>query len=162
TMAYILFVNPQILGEAGLDPNGVLMATALSAGLATILMGLFARWPFALAPGMGLNAYFAYSVVLGPGNPWQTVPGAVFPDGLFFLVISVLPIRERILRDIPLNLRLATSTAIGLFISFIGLKSAGLIVANEATLVALGDVRSAPALLALLGLVITGLLMARR
>ncbi|PZN09076.1 MAG: guanine permease [Bacillota bacterium] len=162
TMAYILFVNPQILSAAGLNPNAVLMATALSAGLATLLMGLFARLPFALAPGMGLNAYFAYSVVIGKGIPWQTVLGAVFLDGLFFLIISLLPIRERILRDIPLNLRLATSTAIGLFIAFIGLKSAGLIVANEATLVALGDVTSGPALLALLGLVVTALLMARR
>ncbi|HEY8393577.1 MAG TPA: NCS2 family permease, partial [Thermaerobacter sp.] len=106
TMAYILFVNPQILGAAGLDPQAVLMATALSAGLATLLMGLFARLPFALAPGMGLNAYFAFTVVLGQGIPWQTVLGAVFLDGLFFLIISLLPIRERILRDIPLNLRL--------------------------------------------------------
>ena len=162
TMAYILFVNPQILGAAGLDPNAVLMATALSSGLATLLMGLWARMPFALAPGMGLNAYFAYTVVVGQGIPWQTVLGAVFMDGVIFLIISLLPIRERILRDIPYNLRLATSTAIGLFIAFIGLKSAGLIVANEATLVTLGDVRSGPALLALIGLVITALLMARR
>ena len=162
TMAYILFVNPQILGAAGLDPNAVLMATALSSGVATLIMGLFARMPFALAPGMGLNAYFAFTVVLGQGVPWQTVLGAVFMDGVIFLIISLLPIRERILRDIPLNIRLATSTAIGLFIAFIGLKSAGLVVANESTLVALGDVRSGPAVLCLLGLVITALLMARQ
>ena len=160
TMAYILFVNPNILGSTGMDTGAVLMATALSAGFASILMGLLARLPFALAPGMGLNAYFAFSVVLALGIPWQVVLGAVFIDGLIFLALSLLPIRERIIQEIPLNLKLATSVAIGLFIAFIGLQQAGVVVASEATFVTLGKVASPGTLLALGGLLLMGMLLA--
>ncbi|HEX6988075.1 MAG TPA: NCS2 family permease [Bacillota bacterium] len=162
TMAYILFVNPNILAATGMDPQAVLMATALSAGFASILMGLLARLPFALAPGMGLNAYFAFTVVLGMGIPWQVVLGAVFIDGLIFLVISLLPIRERIIQEIPLNLKLATSVAIGLFIAFIGLTQAGLVIASDATLVTLGNLTAPGTLVSVFGLVLTGVLLARR
>lgn len=162
TMAYILFVNPAILADAGLNPAAAQMATALSAALATLVMGLYARLPIALAPGMGLNAYFTYTVVQGMGIPWETVLGAVFIDGVLILVISVLPIRERIFRDIPMNLKIATSVAIGLFIAFIGLKNAGVVVANPATFVGLGDVNSPGVLVALLGLLLAGLFMALR
>lgn len=160
TMAYILFANPEILGAAGMDPQAVLMATALSAGLATIFMGLFANLPFALAPGMGLNAYFAFSIVLGMGIPWQVVLGAVFLDGLLFFVISLLPIREKIIQEIPLNLKIATSAAIGLFIAFIGFQNAGLVVADENTLVALGNLTEPGNLLGMGGLLLTGVLLA--
>lgn len=162
TMAYILFVNPNILAATGMNAQAVLMATALSAGFASILMGFLARLPFALAPGMGLNAYFAFTVVLGMGIPWQVVLGAVFIDGLIFLVLSLLPIRERIIQEIPLNLKLATSVAIGLFIAFIGLTQAGLVVASEATYVTLGDLAAPATLVSVFGLVLTGVLLARR
>lgn len=162
TMAYILFVNPNILAAAGMDPQAVLLATALSSGFATILMGFLANLPFALAPGMGLNAYFAFSVVIGMGIPWQIVLGAVFIDGIIFLIISLLPIRERIIQDIPMNLKLATSVAIGLFIAFIGLQQGGLVVNDDATLVALGDLSSPRTLVTLFGLLIIGILLALR
>lgn len=162
TMAYILFVNPNILSATGMDPQAVLMATALSAGFASILMGFLARLPFALAPGMGLNAYFAFTVVLGMDIPWQVVLGAVFIDGLIFLILSLLPIRERIIQEIPLNLKLATSSAIGLFIAFIGLSQAGLVVDSPATLVTLGEIGAPGTLVSLFGLLLTGVLMARR
>ncbi|MCR4397631.1 MAG: NCS2 family permease, partial [Firmicutes bacterium] len=129
TMAYILFVNPNILGAAGMDKQAVLMATAISAGVATVLMGLYAGLPFALAPGMGLNAYFAFTVVKGLGYSWQAALGAVFIDGIIFLVISVLPIREMIVKGIPMNVKLAVSVGIGLFIAFIGLSAAQIVVA---------------------------------
>lgn len=160
TMAYILFVNPNILQAAGMDPQAVLLATALSAGFASILMGFLARLPVALAPGMGLNAYFAFGVVIGMGIPWQIVLGAVFIDGIIFLILSLLPIRERIIQDIPLNLKLATSVAIGLFIAFIGLQQSGIVVADENTLVTLGNLTSPSTLLTLFGLVAIGLLLA--
>src|SRR5690606_8992321 len=144
------------------NAQAVLMATALSAGFASILMGFLARLPFALAPGMGLNAYFAFTVVLGMGIPWQVVLGAVFIDGLIFLVLSLLPIRERIIQEIPLNLKLATSVAIGLFIAFIGLTQAGLVVASEATYVTLGNLGAPGTLVSVFGLLLTGVLLARR
>jgi len=162
TMAYILLANPNILAAAGMDARATMMATALSAGFATLLMGLFARLPFALAPGMGLNAFFAFGVVLAMGIPWQVVLGAVFIDGVIFLVLSLLPVRERIIQDIPINLKLAISVAIGLFIAFIGLSLAGIVVSDQATKVALGDISSPPVLAALFGLLATGLLLARR
>ena len=147
TMAYILVVNPQILGDAGVPIEGALFATAASAALGSILMGLIANYPFALAPGMGLNAYFTYTVVLGLGVPWQTALGAVFISGIAFILLTVGRIRELVIRGIPLTLKLATGAGIGLFIAFIGLRNAGVVVANEATMVTLGDLTSLPVLL---------------
>lgn len=160
TMAYILFVNPNILGDAGMPKGAVMMATAIGAGIATLTMGLYAKLPFALAPGMGLNAYFAYSVCQGLGLPWQVALGAVFIDGIIFLILSILPIRKWIFRAIPFNIKLATSVGIGLFIALIGLKTAGVVVKNEATLVALGNLKSPETLLSIFGIIVIALLMA--
>jgi AGZA family xanthine/uracil permease-like MFS transporter len=161
TMAYILAVNPQILGEAGVPVSGALFATAASAALGSILMGLLANYPFALAPGMGLNAYFTYSVVLGMGVPWQTALGAVFLSGVAFILLTLGRVRELVIRAIPLGLKLAVGAGIGLFIAFIGFRSAGVVAASPATFVTLGDVTAVPTLLALGGLVLTTALMAR-
>lgn len=160
TMAYILFVNPNILGDAGMPKSAVLMATAIGAGIATLTMGLYARLPFALAPGMGLNAYFAYSVCHGLGLPWQVALGAVFIDGIIFLILSILPVRKWIVQSIPLNIKFATSVGIGLFIALIGLKSAGIVVKSDATLVALGSLKTPETLLSIFGIIIIALLMA--
>jgi adenine/guanine/hypoxanthine permease len=161
TMAYILVVNPQILAEAGVPIEGALFATAVSAALGSILMGVLANYPFALAPGMGLNAYFTYTVVLGMGVPWQTALGAVFLSGVVFIVLTVGRIRELVIRGIPMTLKLATGAGIGLFIAFIGMRNAGLVTASPATFVTLGDVTSAAGLLALAGLIVTAALLAR-
>jgi AGZA family xanthine/uracil permease-like MFS transporter len=160
TMAYILFVNPNILGDAGMPKGAVLMATAIGAGIATLTMGLYAKLPFALAPGMGLNAYFAYSVCKGIGLPWQVALGAVFIDGIIFLILSILPVRRWIIQSIPLNIKMATSVGIGLFIALIGLKSAGIVVKNDATLISLGNLGSPETLLSIFGIIIIALLMA--
>ena len=159
TMAYILFVNPNILGDAGMPKSAVLMATAIGSGIATLTMGLYAKLPFALAPGMGLNAYFAYSVCQGLGLPWQVALGAVFIDGLIFLILSILPVRRWIIQSIPLNIKLATSVGIGLFIALIGLKSAGIVVKSDATLVALGSLKTPETLLSIFGIIVIALLM---
>lgn len=140
TMAYILFLNPVILGDAGMDRGAVLIATALAAGIGSILMGLIANLPFALAPGMGMNAYFAYTVVKQMGIPWQTALAAVFLDGVIFLILSLLPFRSKMIEDIPYNIKLSAAAAIGLFIAFIGFKNVGLIVGNPVTLVGMGPV----------------------
>ncbi len=140
TMAYILFLNPVILGEAGMDRGAVLIATALAAGIGSILMGLIANLPFALAPGMGMNAYFTYTVVKQMGIPWQTALAAVFLDGVIFLVLSLLPFRSKMIEDIPYNIKLSAAAAIGLFIAFIGFKNAGIIHGNPVTLVEMGPV----------------------
>jgi adenine/guanine/hypoxanthine permease len=161
TMAYILVVNPQILGEAGVPVEGALFATAAGAAIGSILMGLLANYPFALAPGMGLNAYFTYTVVLGMGIPWQTALGAVFVSGVVFIILTVGRIRELVIRGIPMTLKLATGAGIGLFIAFIGLRNAGIVAASPATLVTLGEVTSPSALLASAGLVVTAALLAR-
>lgn len=161
TMAYILAVNPQILGDAGVPKEGALFATAVAAAVGCFGMALLGNFPFATAPGMGLNAYFAYSVVLGMGVPWRTALGAVFLSGVVFLILTLLRIRELAVRAIPLGLKLATGAGIGLFIAFIGLRNAGLVAPSEATVVTLGDVTSAGPLLALAGLLVTGALMAR-
>ncbi|HEV2131160.1 MAG TPA: NCS2 family permease, partial [Longimicrobiaceae bacterium] len=161
TMAYILVVNPLILAEAGVPIEGALFATAVAAALGSILMGVLANYPFALAPGMGLNAYFTYSVVLGMGVPWQTALGAVFVSGVVFLLLTLGRIRELVVRAIPLTLKLATGAGIGLFIAFIGLRNAGVVVASTATVVALGEITSVPVLLALGGVVLTAALVAR-
>ncbi len=160
TMAYILFVNPNILGDAGMPKSAVLMATAIGAGIATLTMGLYAKLPFALAPGMGLNAYFAYSVCHGLGLPWQVALGAVFIDGIIFLILSILPVRKWIIQSIPLNIKLATSVGIGLFIALIGLKSAGIVVKSDATLVTLGSLKAPETLLSIFGIIVIALLMA--
>ncbi|HEV7691250.1 MAG TPA: NCS2 family permease [Hyphomonadaceae bacterium] len=158
TMAYIIAVNPSILSAAGLPVPAVAAATCLSAGIASIMMGLFANYPLALAPGMGLNAYFTYSVVLGMGVPWQTALGCVFISGVAFFLLTLAGVRQMILRAMPKPLLAATAAGIGLFIAFIGLKNAGLIVTNPATFVTLGDLKTPTALLTLLGLgVIAGL-----
>ncbi|NLC70376.1 MAG: NCS2 family permease [Desulfuromonadaceae bacterium] len=162
TMAYILAVNPSILAAAGMPQDALFTATALSALVATLVMALFANLPFGLAPGMGLNAFFAFSVVIGMGYSWQTALTAVFIEGLLFILLSLVNLREAIIKSIPINLKRALSVGIGLFIAFIGLQNAGIVVRNEATLVALGDITTGPPLLALIGIIVTGLLLVLR
>ncbi len=162
TMAYIIVVNPAILAEAGLPVAAVAAATCLAAGIASIMMGLVANYPLALAPGMGLNAYFTYTVVLGMGVPWQTALGCVFISGVAFLILTAAGIRQMIVRSIPKPLLAATAAGIGIFIAFIGLRNAGLVVSNPATTVALGDLKAPTALLALGGLVLIAALQAWR
>ena len=154
TMAYITFVNPAILSDAGMDFGAVFVATCLAAAIGTAIMALAANYPIALAPGMGLNAYFAYGVVLGLGYTWQSALGAVFLSGLLFLVLSLLPVREWLINAIPHTLKLAISAGIGLFLAIIALKNAGVVVDHPATLVTIGDVASPPVLLALAGFVL--------
>jgi AGZA family xanthine/uracil permease-like MFS transporter len=161
TMAYILAVNPDILSATGMDKGAVFTATALSAIIATLVMALVAKLPFALAPGMGLNAFFAFTVVLGMGYSWQFALTAVFLEGIIFLLLTAFNIRELIVNSIPLNLKHSVSVGIGLFIAFIGLKGAGVIVDNPATLVSLGDMKSPGVIVGLLGILVTGVLFAR-
>ncbi len=161
TMAYIIFVNPAILKDAGVPFEGALFATCISAAIGSLMMGLIANYPFALAPGMGLNAYFTYTVVKTMGYDWRVALGAVFISGVVFLILTLARIRAMIVDAIPMTMKTAVAAGIGLFIAFIGLKNAGVIVASDATFVKLGHVVSAPALLALGGLVVTVALMAR-
>ncbi|HEX7075812.1 MAG TPA: NCS2 family permease [Hyphomicrobiaceae bacterium] len=162
TMAYIIFVNPQILADAGMDRGAVFVATCLAAALASAFMGLYANYPIALAPGMGLNAYFTYGVVLGLGYSWQTALGAVFLSGILFLVVSLSRIREWVIDSIPLSLKLAIAAGIGMFLAIIGLKSAGIIQASPATLVTLGELKTLPVALAAAGFLLMVALDARR
>ena len=162
TMAYIAFVNPQILSEAGMDRGAVFVATCLAAAIGSAIMGLYANYPIAQAPGMGLNAFFTYGVVLGLGYPWQTALGAVFVSGICFMALSVLPIREWVVNAFPRSLKLATSAGIGFFLAIIAMRNAGLVEGSEATLVTLGDVTAAPAVLAVVGLVLIAALEARQ
>src|SRR5215469_11038403 len=152
TMAYIVLVNPAILSAAGVPLQAVTAATCLSAALGSILMGVFARYPIALAPGMGLNAYFAYTVCLKLHVPWQTALGAVFLSGVIFLALTAVGVRQMILRSIPHELYAAVASGIGLFIAFIGFRNAGLVVSDPATFVSLGNVRNPTTALALFGL----------
>ncbi len=163
TMAYILIVNPAILGyDGGMDFGAVFVATAVAAAIGTLLMGLFANYPIALAPGMGLNAYFTYTVVLGMGVPWQTALGAVFISGVAFLILTMTKIRETIINAIPSGMKHAVSAGIGLFIAFVGLKNVGIIVSNESTYVAIApDLTDPNILLTVFGLLVTVLLMVR-
>lgn len=161
TMAYILAVNPLILADAGMDPGGVFTATALAATIATLIMALYAKYPFGLAPGMGLNAFFTYSVVLGMGKPWEFALTAVLIEGIVFILLSFINVREAIFDSIPSNLKNAVSAGIGLFIAFIGLTGAGLVVAGDGTLLALGDLSSGGALVCILGIIVTGFLFAK-
>ncbi|MEY3608403.1 MAG: hypothetical protein RLZZ447_1191 [Verrucomicrobiota bacterium] len=161
-MAYILAVNPAILANAGMDQAALVTVTAVTAALATALMALLTNYPIALAPGMGINAFFTFTIVLGKGVPWSEALGMVFVNGVIFLALSLTGWRERIIAAIPHSLKLAITAGIGLFIAFIGLKNAGVIVANPATLVAHGDLAAGPAALCLLGIGLTGVLLARR
>jgi AGZA family xanthine/uracil permease-like MFS transporter len=160
TMVYIIFVNPNILAEAGMPWGGVFIATVLATALGTLLMAFMTNYPFALAPGMGLNAFFAFSVVLGMGVSWQVALGIVFVEGLLFILLSALPVRETIVNSIPMGLKSAIGAGIGLFIAFIGLQNAGIVVSNPATLVGLGNISSGTPLVALVGLLLTGVLYA--
>ncbi len=160
TMAYILAVNPDILSNTGMDKSALFTATALSAMVATLFMALVAKFPFALAPGMGLNAFFAFTVVLGMGYSWQFALTAVFLEGIIFLILTAFNIRELIVNAIPLSMKHAVSAGIGLFIAFIGLQNAGIVINNDATLVGLGDMGSPAVLVALGGIVLTAVLLA--
>lgn len=165
TMSYILFVNPQLLSGAIPVPNAfvqLLMTTALAAAFGSLAMGLVARYPFAQAPGMGLNAFFAFTVVQGMGVPWQTALGAVFISGALFVLLSVLGARQAIVRAIPLGLKFAITGGIGAFLAFLGLRSAGVVVTNPATIVGLGSLTSPGALLTVAGLLVTAALMVRQ
>ena len=160
-MAYILGVNPVILADGGMPATGVLFATAVASGIACIIMGLVAKYPVGLAPGMGLNALFTYTIILTMGNTWETALAAVFISSIIFLIITVSGLREAILNAIPLDLKLGIGAAIGFFLAFLGLKGAGIIVADPSTFVTMGNLMAAPALLALIGIVITLVLYVR-
>ncbi|PKI11282.1 guanine permease, partial [Shewanella sp. 11B5] len=151
TMAYIIFVNPMMLADAGMDHGAVFVATCLAAAIGCLVMGLLANYPIALAPGMGLNAFFTYTVVGEMGYSWETALGAVFMSGVCFLILSLVKIREWIVNSIPMSLRFGIAAGIGLFLALIGLKNAGIVVASPATLVTMGDITSFPALMAALG-----------
>nr|WP_321985666.1 NCS2 family permease [uncultured Lichenicoccus sp.] len=162
TMAYIMFINPSILGDAGMPKGAVFVATCLVAAIGSLVMALHANYPIALAPGMGLNAYFAYVVVLGLGYRWQEALGAVFISGVLFLLITLLRLRSVIVEGIPASLRIAITVGIGLFLAMIALRNAGIVVSSPATSVTLGDLHRPGALLAVLGFVIVAVLSARR
>jgi AGZA family xanthine/uracil permease-like MFS transporter len=162
TMAYIVVVNPAILSQTGMPIAAVAAATCLAAGFGSILMGLIANYPLALAPGMGLNAYFTFTVVKGMGVPWQVALGCVFLSGLAFLILTLAGVRQMIVGAIPKPLFSAVAAGVGLFIAFIGLKEAGIIVASPATTVALGDLTTPTAAVAILGLVLIAVLQAWR
>lgn len=160
-MSYIIFVNPAILGDAGMDRGALITVTCLASALATLLSGVWANAPFALAPGMGLNAFFTYTLVLGKGVPWQTALGIVFISGFFFLILSIGGIREKIANAIPLPLKIAVGGGIGMFITLIGLKNMGVVVANDATLVALGPITTT-VLIGIVGLIVSMVLEIER
>ena len=160
-MAYILIVNPAILADAGMPREALVTATALGAAIATLLMALLANLPLAMAPGMGINAFFAYAVCIGMGVPWQSALALVFLNGVIFLLLSLSGVRERIVHALPISLKAAICAGIGLFIAFIGLKNGGMIVAHPATFVALGDLTQPPVALFAVGILLTCVLIAR-
>ncbi|WP_137818272.1 NCS2 family permease [Pseudomonas sp. 2FG] len=162
TMAYILFVNPSILGETGMDKGAVFVATCLAAAIGSAIMGFIANYPIALAPGMGLNAFFTYTVVLHMGHSWQVALGAVFLSACMFFLLSIFKIREWIINSIALELRSAIAAGIGLFLALIALQNAGIVVANQATLVGMGDLSKPEPLLAVLGFFLIVALEARK
>ncbi|MEI5990910.1 xanthine/uracil permease [Enterococcus termitis] len=162
SMAYILFVNPTVLGASGMDEGAVFTATALASALGCILMGIFAKYPIATAPALGINAFFAYSVCVGMGVPWETALAGVFVASLIFILITIFKLRELIIDSIPADLKYAISGGIGLFIAFLGLSEGGIIVSNEATLVALGPLNVGTTWLTIFGLAITAIMMVRR
>ncbi len=153
TMAYIIFVNPAMLADAGMDSGAVFVATCLAAAIGCLMMGFIANYPMALAPGMGLNAFFTYTIVLEMGHQWQTALAAVFCSGVLFMVLSLLKVREWLMNAIPKSLRVGIAGGIGLFLALIGLQNAGIIVGNPATLVGLGNITSFSAVMAALGFV---------
>lgn len=162
SMAYILFVNPSVLGAAGMDKGAVFTATALASALGCLLMGILAKYPIATAPALGINAFFAYSVVIGMKIPWQTALAGVFVASLIFIVITIFKLREMIIDAIPADLKYAISGGIGLFIAFLGLSNGGLITANKSTLVGLGSLSTATTWLTIFGLVVTAILMVKK
>lgn len=162
TMAYILAVNPAILGDAGMDSGAVFTASVAAAVISTLVMALYAKMPFALAPGMGLNAFFAYTIVITMGYSWPFALTAVFVEGIIFIILSVTGLRQRIVDSMPLILRRAISPGIGLFLAFIGLKNAGLVVANDSTFVTLGNFHSPTVLLACFGILLSSVLLVRK
>ncbi len=162
TMAYILIVNPSLLSVAGMDSGAVLSATAIGAAIGTIFMALFSNYPFALAPGMGLNAYFAYTVVLQMGYSWQMALAAVFVEGIIFIILSLVNVREALFNSIPKAIKSSTGVGIGLYIAFIGMQNAKIIVNEDSTLVTLGNVTDISVLLALIGVVITMVLVIKK
>lgn len=161
TMAYIIFVNPHIISTAGVPRDAAMITTCLAAGLATLLMGLFTNYPFALAPGMGLNAFLTFSVVLGMNVPWQVAMGIVFLEGLIILILVLTNFREMVMNAISINLKRAIGVGIGLFIAFIGLQSSGMVVRSQATLVTFGSFTK-PVVVTAIGLVITAILMSKK
>ena len=162
TMSYIIFVNPQMMAESGMDYGASFVGTCIAASLACFFMGLYANWPVGLAPGMGLNAFFTYTVVGGMGYPWEIALGAVFWSGILFTIMSITPLRKWMLEGIPLNLRIAMGSGVGLFIGLIGLKSGGIITGNDATLLSLGDLSKESTLLSILGFLIIAILSMRK
>ncbi len=161
-MAYILAVNPSILANTGMDKGALITVTAITAAVATTLMALFTNYPIAMAPGMGINAFFTFTICLARGVPWSEALGMVFINGIIFLSLSVTGVREKIIASIPLGLKIAVTCGVGLFIAFIGLKNGGVIVASSATFVGPGDFTAGPTVLCLGGIVLTALLVARK
>ena len=162
TMAYIIFVNPQMMSSTGMDLGASFVGTCVAAAIACIAMGFYSNWPIGLAPGMGLNAFFTYTVVGEMGYSWEIALGAVFLAGILFWIMSVTPLRQWMLESIPLNLRIAMGSGVGLFIGFIGLKNGGIIVSNEATLISIGDLLKAETVLAMLGFLLIAILAVRK
>ena len=162
TMAYIIFVNPQIMSSTGMDLGAIFVGTCLAAAIASILMGLFANWPVGLAPGMGLNAFFTFTVVGEMGYSWEVALGAVFVAGILFFVMSITKLREWMISSIPFNLRIAMGAGVGLFIGLIGLKNGGIIISNDATLLSLGDFTNIETLLSVAGFLIISALSVRK
>lgn len=161
TMAYILAVNPAILGITGMDKGALFATTAITSGIATLIMALYAKMPFGLAPGMGINAFFAYTVCLSMGHTWQFALTAVLLEGLIFILLTVTNIREKIVYSLPPSIQKAIGVGIGLFIAFIGLQNAGISVKNDATLVALGQIFQPSVLLVIVGLISTAVLLVK-
>ena len=162
TMAYIIFVNPQMMSSTGMDLGASFVGTCVAAAIACIAMGFYSNWPIGLAPGMGLNAFFTYTVVGEMGYTWEIALGAVFLAGILFWIMSVTPIRQWMLESIPMNLRIAMGSGVGLFIGFIGLKNGGIIVSNDTTLISIGDLLKVETLLAMLGFLLIAILAVRR
>ena len=161
SIAYILIVNPIILSQSGMDHGAVFTATALTAIIGSLLMGLLANFPFAMAPSMGLNSFFTFSVCIGMGIDWQVTLTGVFVAGIIFMILSLLKIREKIINIIPIDLKYAIASGIGFFITFVGLKNGGIIVGNPDTFVSIGDLTSPMTLLAVLGIVLTVIMLVR-
>lgn len=162
TMAYILVVNPSILSTTGMDAGALLTATCIASALGTFFMAFFANYPFVLAPGMGLNAYFAFTICAQKGYSWHVALAAVFVEGIIFIILSAINVREAIFNAIPANMKKAVSVGIGMYIAFIGLQNAGVVINNASTCVSLGDVKTVPVALALIGTIITLVLVIRK